>query len=67
VINGYNGLTFNQENPKELAQAIMKLKNNSAQYRELGYNNYELTTRVHLKPKYIENIKNMFNEITKEV
>ncbi|UYG93835.1 glycosyltransferase family 4 protein [Cytobacillus firmus] len=47
VVDGVNGLTFDPNNPKDLAEAILKLINNQQLLKELGENNYDYTIKYH--------------------
>lgn len=42
-----NGLTFEPGNPKSLAHAILRLKNDNNLLKRLGYCNYEYTMKFH--------------------
>lgn len=47
AIDGFNCLTFQNENHKELAEKILVLKNNQELYKEVSENNYRLSFSKH--------------------
>jgi glycosyltransferase involved in cell wall biosynthesis len=63
VKDGVNGLTFEPNNPKSLAQAILKLKNDRILLDLLGVLNHEFTLKYHTESYAMGKLMNMINEI----
>lgn len=49
VVDGVNGITFNNEKPREIAEAILKLMKNRDVYKNMGEKNYLYTYLYHTK------------------
>jgi glycosyltransferase involved in cell wall biosynthesis len=65
IVDGKNGITFNPTDPKELANAILCLKNNNQLLITLGLNNYDNTINNHIKDIVINKFINELNIILK--
>jgi glycosyltransferase involved in cell wall biosynthesis len=61
VIDEYNGIKFTPNNPKALADAILKLKNDEELLKKLGQKNYENTLKNHTKEKSVAKLKANIN------
>lgn len=65
-IDGDNGLVFEPNNPKKLAEAILKLKSNNELREKMGESNYKYTMKFHTENyaigKLADGIKKMLDE-----
>ena len=66
VKDGYNGLTFEPNNPKQLAKAILKLKNDKELLEKLGENNYKYTMKYHTESYAMDMLIKKIDEILEE-
>ena len=63
VKDGYNGLTFEPNNPEQLANAILRLKNDKKLLEELGKNNFKYTMQYHIEKYAMDELINKIDEI----
>jgi glycosyltransferase involved in cell wall biosynthesis len=63
VKDGVNGLTFQANDPKALAKAILKLKDDKDLLKKLGESNYEYTIKYHTEEYAMKPIIDKIQEI----
>ncbi|MFD0826424.1 glycosyltransferase family 4 protein [Neobacillus sp. M.A.Huq-85] len=63
VREGENGLTFEPNNPEELAKAILKLKNNRQLSKKMGSSNFEYTMKYHTEEYAMGRLIDKIDEI----
>jgi glycosyltransferase involved in cell wall biosynthesis len=63
IQDGINGLTFEPNNAEALAQAILRLKNDTKLFRRLGNSNYEYTMKYHTESYAMGKLLHKIHEI----